>query len=81
MIVVLPWKSRPVLQVTQPVFNGGVGCGGLVRATEREGESEREKKNKSVHYQTRNTRQWVKVINVDVQGRTKGGKDTTRFRK
>ena len=46
---------------------------------EREGESEREKKNKSVHYQTRNTRQWVKVINVDVQGRTKGGKDTTRF--
>ena len=32
-----------------------------------------------MHYQTRNTRQWVKVINVDVQGRTKGGKDTTRF--
>ena len=29
MIVVLPWKSRPVLQVTQPVFNGGVGCGGV----------------------------------------------------
>ena len=36
MIVYVHWKLIPVLQVRQPVFNGGVGCGSLGRETERE---------------------------------------------
>jgi hypothetical protein len=35
MIVYVHWKLIPVLQVRQPVFNGGVGCGSLGRETER----------------------------------------------
>jgi hypothetical protein len=36
MIVYVHWKLIPVLQVHQPVFNGGVACGILGRETERE---------------------------------------------
>ena len=36
VIVYVHWKLIPVLQVRQPVFNGGVGCGSLGRETERE---------------------------------------------
>jgi hypothetical protein len=43
MIVYVLWKSFTVLQVRQPVFDGGVGCGRLGRETEREGGRVRER--------------------------------------
>ena len=53
MIVDALWKFFPVLQVRQPVFYGGVGCGRL--GWETEGESEREKERTRALLQKKNT--------------------------